>query len=272
MSAPTKADVQRILNMVQFREEFRDGSTFGNYAVSRVRAAIEILLFKANNFYQEPRSRFRPQLNDIYTASWVVYPSATKKFGPQLRLSFKGKKGVYLSEKRRSEHLNLSQGLEVLDLSQPFPYGVRRGLHSIPTAWLFPVEVSTNGKLLTPDEVAERLGTHKKWVYRHAGELGAIRLSRRAMRFTEAGVTSYLERYGTPMQKEAEAAEEIPSVKEMNNHAPKPSNPPVEPRGALSSTEGKLQMIGDWRGRSLISKEAWDKLTEDIVRKGLGLA
>lgn len=59
---------------------------------------------------------------------------------------------------------------------------------------LEPPPASANGRLLTPDDVAKRLRTHRKWVYRHADELGGVLLSDRALRFTEAGVTAYLTR------------------------------------------------------------------------------
>lgn len=50
------------------------------------------------------------------------------------------------------------------------------------------------GRLLTPEDVAKRLRTHKRWVYRHADELGAVLLSERALRFTEAGIAAYVAR------------------------------------------------------------------------------
>lgn len=43
-------------------------------------------------------------------------------------------------------------------------------------------------RLLTPQEVAERLGLDVTWIYRHADKLGVQRLSRKVMRFTAAGV------------------------------------------------------------------------------------
>jgi len=48
-----------------------------------------------------------------------------------------------------------------------------------------------NGNLLVADEVAARLRVSKRWVYRHADKLGAVRLSEARVRFTEEGVTRY---------------------------------------------------------------------------------
>lgn len=61
-----------------------------------------------------------------------------------------------------------------------------------------PVELTTPtapaGKLLTPDEAAARLGVSRRWIYRHAKTLGAVRLSRRQLRVPEAGVERLLAR------------------------------------------------------------------------------
>jgi len=51
-----------------------------------------------------------------------------------------------------------------------------------------------NGKLLTADEVAGRLHVSKRWVYRHARELGAVRLSEARVRFTTEGVERHVTR------------------------------------------------------------------------------
>jgi len=48
------------------------------------------------------------------------------------------------------------------------------------------------GRHLTADEVAERLGVSTKWCYDHADELGAVRLSGRAVRFPEMAIYSYI--------------------------------------------------------------------------------
>ncbi len=48
--------------------------------------------------------------------------------------------------------------------------------------------------LLTADEVAERLGASRPWVYRHADALGVIRLTRKKLRFSQAEVERYLRR------------------------------------------------------------------------------
>ena len=48
------------------------------------------------------------------------------------------------------------------------------------------------GRHLTADEVAERLGVSTKWCYDHAADLGAVRLSGRAVRFPERAVRRYI--------------------------------------------------------------------------------
>ncbi len=48
------------------------------------------------------------------------------------------------------------------------------------------------GRHLTADEVAELLGMSAKWCYDHADELGAVRLSARAVRFPESAVRRYI--------------------------------------------------------------------------------
>ena len=45
---------------------------------------------------------------------------------------------------------------------------------------------------LTPDDVANRLGKTRRWVYRHGKELGGKHLGHRTLRFSEAGVRRYL--------------------------------------------------------------------------------
>lgn len=46
---------------------------------------------------------------------------------------------------------------------------------------------------LSPEEVADRLGTDRAWVYSRAALLGAVKLGRRTMRIPESSVTAYLE-------------------------------------------------------------------------------
>lgn len=46
-------------------------------------------------------------------------------------------------------------------------------------------------KLLTADEVSERLGMSKRWVYRHRKKLGGKKLGIN-VRFTESGLKRYL--------------------------------------------------------------------------------
>jgi predicted DNA-binding transcriptional regulator AlpA len=58
----------------------------------------------------------------------------------------------------------------------------------VPTADEASVE---SERLLTAEEVAERLGTSSRWVYDHADRLGVRRLSRRCVRFSSRAVTRY---------------------------------------------------------------------------------
>jgi excisionase family DNA binding protein len=48
--------------------------------------------------------------------------------------------------------------------------------------------------LLTPVEAAALLKTTKRWIYRHANELGAIHLTRRKLRIPRAGVERHIKR------------------------------------------------------------------------------
>ena len=50
------------------------------------------------------------------------------------------------------------------------------------------------GLLLTADEVADVLKVHRKWVYRHADELDAVRLSRKIIRFPREALERYIRR------------------------------------------------------------------------------
>jgi excisionase family DNA binding protein len=53
--------------------------------------------------------------------------------------------------------------------------------------------VEEKEKLLTPDEAAAIIGVKKEWLYRHAKQLPfARRLSRKAMRFNEAGLRRWM--------------------------------------------------------------------------------
>jgi predicted DNA-binding transcriptional regulator AlpA len=48
--------------------------------------------------------------------------------------------------------------------------------------------------LLTPDEVAKRFGLSRAWLYRHWKAIpGAVKLSRKALRFPLSGVKQYLD-------------------------------------------------------------------------------
>jgi len=51
----------------------------------------------------------------------------------------------------------------------------------------------TPDRLLTPSEAADRLGVTVRWLYRHAPQLPFTRrLSRKMLRFSEAGLSRYL--------------------------------------------------------------------------------
>ncbi len=55
----------------------------------------------------------------------------------------------------------------------------------------------TAKRLLTADEVAERLGVDRRWVYRHADELPFTRrLSEGTLRFSERGLERWERRLG----------------------------------------------------------------------------
>jgi hypothetical protein len=50
-------------------------------------------------------------------------------------------------------------------------------------------------RLLTPADVAERMGVSVRWVYRHANQWPFTRrLSRKVLRFSEAGLAKHLSR------------------------------------------------------------------------------
>lgn len=53
---------------------------------------------------------------------------------------------------------------------------------------------SRNRNLLTAEQAAERLGVDTRWIYRHQNELGGVKLSDRALRFSEKSVERYIER------------------------------------------------------------------------------
>ena len=55
-------------------------------------------------------------------------------------------------------------------------------------------QVVERDRLLTPQETAMRIGTDVRWVYRHAGKWPFTRrLSRKKLRFSEAGLNRWLE-------------------------------------------------------------------------------
>lgn len=47
-------------------------------------------------------------------------------------------------------------------------------------------------QLLTAHQVAERLQVSVRWAYRHAGRLGAVKLSENKLRFPESALRRYL--------------------------------------------------------------------------------
>jgi excisionase family DNA binding protein len=52
-----------------------------------------------------------------------------------------------------------------------------------------------NARYLKPAEVAERLSISEKWVYRHAAELGAVKLGG-SLRIPESRLVRYLKAHG----------------------------------------------------------------------------
>src|SRR5436190_17939755 len=49
-------------------------------------------------------------------------------------------------------------------------------------------------KSLTAEQAAQRLGVSVRWIYRHAAQLGAVRLSARTLRVPERALDRYLVR------------------------------------------------------------------------------
>jgi len=58
---------------------------------------------------------------------------------------------------------------------------------------LEPVAPEPTDELLTADEVARIVKADKRWVQRHARELGGVKLSRRKLRFSRRRVLRYVE-------------------------------------------------------------------------------
>ncbi len=56
------------------------------------------------------------------------------------------------------------------------------------------IQQTEEDPLLTAYQVAERLQVDRKWVYRHAVKLGAVKLSRKKLRFPLSELERYLER------------------------------------------------------------------------------
>lgn len=61
----------------------------------------------------------------------------------------------------------------------------------------------TENTILTPDEVAERLGVERKWVYAHKAELEGFNLSRKRLRFPSHAVERYIQRRKAATAREA---------------------------------------------------------------------
>ena len=55
-----------------------------------------------------------------------------------------------------------------------------------------PTVLPIGDRMLSPDEVAERTGTSRKWVYRHAAQLGAVKLSHSKLGIPESRLAAYL--------------------------------------------------------------------------------
>jgi predicted DNA-binding transcriptional regulator AlpA len=54
---------------------------------------------------------------------------------------------------------------------------------------------AVNDRMLTAKEAAGRLGMSREWIYKHAHRLPfALRVGRRAIRFSERGITRWQER------------------------------------------------------------------------------
>jgi hypothetical protein len=54
-------------------------------------------------------------------------------------------------------------------------------------------EGAADDTLLTPDEAAALLKADRRWIYKHAAELGAVHLSRRKLRFSRRKVLRRVE-------------------------------------------------------------------------------
>ena len=48
--------------------------------------------------------------------------------------------------------------------------------------------------MLTPDEAAKLLRTDRRWIYKHADELGAVHLTRRKLRVPRAAIQRFIKR------------------------------------------------------------------------------
>src|SRR5437016_657942 len=57
-----------------------------------------------------------------------------------------------------------------------------------------PAPKAAAGKSLTAEQAAQRLGVSVRWIYRHATQLGAIRLSARTLRVPDSALERYVKR------------------------------------------------------------------------------
>lgn len=74
----------------------------------------------------------------------------------------------------------------------PLQEALRLQALNLPTGENGRPEAPGEDRLLTPEETAERLGVTPRWLYRHARQLPFTRrLSRKALRFSEAGLRRY---------------------------------------------------------------------------------
>jgi hypothetical protein len=98
--------------------------------------------------------------------------------------------------------------------------------------------------LLTAVEVADRFKVTRKWVYRHAEALGAVRVGGRALRFTEDGLARYLD---AQRQRQAARPAEHPQPASASSRGTSLAASPAAPRtyrvslSRRSSSSGKAR-------------------------------
>ena len=85
--------------------------------------------------------------------------------------------------------------LAILDAipSEHIPHAiVRLAARAMAVVSTAPRAAGERERCLTPREAAGRLGVHRRWIYNHADELGALRLSRRKLVIPESSVERYV--------------------------------------------------------------------------------